>query len=257
MSEPPRLFHFWLDFETTGLNVKQDAILEAGWTITDENLVMLTPLRQRFAALVPAVKYPPSGQKFSTFEEGSFASLGKVVRDMHDKSGLTADWQTSFPSSRLQHPRDFERLVLDDMAMAGFTRGDRLILSGAGVSHFDNRVLEQHFPSFYKVGDHPNWAYWTHDTSVAARTLGSDMMERLRDKATEEESPLLFASFFACEQNVDFSVKHLTWRVGDSLRFTRMTAVPHRAADDVMMSLIDGRILRAANQLTRQSPYDV
>lgn len=252
MSENPRLFHFWLDFETTGLNVRKDVILEAAWTVTDENLVMLTPLRQRFAALVPSLR------ENRTFGSSAFRGLSDVPRKMHAESGLADAWGAPGAGFlRLEHARDFERLVFDDLAMVGFTENDRLLLSGAGVSHFDNRVLEEHFPSFYSLAGQGNWAYWTHDTSVAARALGADMMERLRHKAFDQEDPAMRASLFACEQGVDFSVKHLSLRLGDSFRFVPKAAVPHRAADDVMMSLIDGRILRAANQLTRESPYDV
>lgn len=264
----PQRFHLWIDFETTGLAPWHDAVLEIGWTITDTDLRMLTPLRSRLAVLNPSVSYTPMGTLVQprNFDpdpaEEFWRSLGDVVQDMHRQSGLMDDligaWTDSTGRmSVVEHPRDFERLLLEDMVAAGFdmTRQDKLVISGAGVSHFDVHVLAAHWPDLFPLLPRPQDvpAYWQHDTSVAWRVLGetaqkvvNDLAPKLRDLApgTPEWSP--FWSLFTAEAPADHTVSHLVRVREDGWAVLARDAVrPHRAADDVVASLLDARLLRS------------
>jgi len=250
-------YHLWLDFETTGLNPRKDTVLEAGWTITDENLVMLTPLRSRLCHISPQhEKFAIGGD-----DDGDWKSLPAVVREMHETSGLrdSLEFANVNPVENLRlltTARDLERLLREDLAAAGYDRfDDTLILSGAGVSHFDNRVLGYHLPAMFPLGGNGStgYAYWQHDVSVARRVIGEQAWDYLKSRINSDK---VARSIYGCQVVVP-SEGYAPVRVNAipdaeefgtaPFMFMPDEFIPHRAADDVAQALIDGRILCAAN----------
>lgn len=252
-SEKKRLFHFWTDVETTGLKVDCDAVLEISWMLTDANLKMVSPLRQRFTNLTPPANAgarlkPDSGHmclRFIPGKAGCWTHLDPKVMQMHQDSGLREAWEESGELARLNHPQDVIRLILDDLVAVGFTVGvDKLVLSGAGVSHFENRLLPLHFPGLF---DLPLWEYWTLDSSTGARLLGPGMMSWLRKRGLD--SPSSPWSIVEVENDVDDSLVHLIGNSDAGTVFLPSTIVKHRAADDVVAALLDARLMRNAEEL--------
>lgn len=262
-----RRIHLWIDFEMTGLVPDVDNVLEAGWTLTDENLRMITPLRSRLAAIAPEMDSATAnrhmfhplikdGRRHNGFNPKQDAGLlAPVVQEMHETSGLFDDLAAASYGSAyhsvLRHPRDFERLLLDDLAAADFRPedGDKLVISGAGVSHFDVHVLARHWPDLFPLMPGPGdaAAYYQHDTSVAWRVLGESVQRLVNDlgpaSAWSVES-------VACEAGVEVAVSHLVTDADfDGLVFDRTAIRPHRAADDVVASLLDARLLRRVPEL--------
>jgi hypothetical protein len=254
-------FHLWLDFETTGLDPRLDTILEAAWTITDEDLEMRTPLQSRLCVIdPPAVSRKNNGFNVGDRQdanEGDWAKLHPVVQEMHEKSGLRAalEFANADPVESLRMlttARDLERLIREDLANVGYDRfEDRLILSGAGVSHFDDRVLAVHLPGMFPPeGDGSSgYAYWRHDVSIAKRVLGPSW-DALRDAALEEPKT---SSLYAYEKPPRIGTKlfpHLMLSLGNQeFAFNQAALIGHRAADDVIAALVDGRVLRDAARL--------
>ncbi len=257
----PREFHFWVDFETTSLNPWRDTVLEAAWCITDSDLRMVTPLRQRFARVM-AKATGRDGRRavldstpFDPTDEGDWHNpdlIRPFVREMHESSGLRQSWWDTYDASPrriITHARDFYRLVAEDMDQAGITAGDKLVLSGAGVSHFDDGVLTEVFDEFYPrrpVSEGSPWHYRIFDTSVALWVAGGRAeVDNLLANATDDDTTLP-SSLLACEMGVTAEAAHLVVLDlrGESPSFMRQAAKPHRAADDVMFSLTDARALR-------------
>lgn len=251
-----REFHFWVDFETTGLNPWTDTVLEAAWCFTDSDLRMVTPLRQRFAKVMapPSGRFEAVGQRighpFDPLDEEDWQTpelIRPLVREMHEASGLRKDWwdiSESNSRSIITHPRDFYRLVAEDMDEAGITKDDKLVLSGAGVSHFDDGVLTEVFDEFYpRRPVAGQWHYRIFDTSVALWVAGGRAeVDNLFANDDVDDKLLL-----TCEQGVNANIEHLVVLESANPRtwlFMRQAAKPHRAADDVMFSLTDARALR-------------
>ncbi|HET9144127.1 hypothetical protein [Actinophytocola sp.] len=278
MSETtPRDVFFWFDCETGGLRPNVDTVLEVAWCFTDEHLRMISPLRQRFTKLAakatgrdgrrPADQYnrllDPTDE--SSWHDNSFIS--PVARQMHEESGLRSAWFDAYatnPNGILTHSRDFYRLVVEDMHKAGITSQDRIALAGAGVSHFDDSVLTEVFDEFYPrrpiidggVSPVGRWHYRCFDTSVALWVAGPgaraavDAVAARLEKTPDpdrDEAALPF-DLIECEQQVDNEVMHLvninSLRQGVPFNFERSATIQHRAADDVVWSLLDARALR-------------
>jgi hypothetical protein len=266
--QPGRTFYFFFDAETTGLRVEQDTVLEVAWCLTDEDLRLVTPLRQRFAS----IKAGPSGRvgsrnygyAFDPAEPEDWHNnerISDLVRDMHTDSSLRAEWVLTAeqrPYRLLRHATDFTRLAEEDLDLVRFdNQHDRLVLAGAGVSHFDNDLLTVVFDGFYPerpiIGG--SWAYWCFDTSVAVRVAGArDAVDELATrlaKPVDSGEEILPFSLVACEVGPEqdetdrlvVSNKRGTDE-GGLEEFVRDYAVEHRAADDVMCSLLDARALR-------------
>ncbi|NUT90836.1 MAG: hypothetical protein HOY78_02285 [Saccharothrix sp.] len=273
-----RLIHLWIDFETTGLNPALDAVLEIGWTLTDSDLRMLTPLRSRLAVLNPDHDHVPFDPNHPLYrrpftpdfgdddagEFGMWDRLPEVVRDMHAASGLRDELAAAYTDATarmalVEHPRDFLRLLIEDLVTVGFDpkSGDKLVISGAGVSHFDVNVLDQHWSDTFPLLPGPgDWAiYWQFDTSVAWRVLGDAVGAEILRRAPklQETGPGSgLWHLFDAEQAAESSVAHLIYQRRDGWWCLRRDLVrPHRAADDVVEALLNARVMRSADAILR------
>lgn len=254
-------YHLWLDFETTGLRPQEDTVLETAWTITTEDLEMLTPLRSRLCNISPRNVEFAIGDR-TDGADGDWKHGNRVspfVREMHEESGLRNDLEraASDPVESLRlltTARDLERLLREDLAVVGYDRfEDTLILSGAGVSHFDNRVLGYHLPGMFPLGGngHVGYAYWQHDVSVARRVIGEEAWEYARSRVNSER---VGWRVYGCQVLLPEAEGYAPIRVNRVPDAEEFGAAPfvfmpdqftaHRAADDVAQALIDGRILR-------------
>lgn len=267
-----RHFHLFIDFETTGLNPQADTALEAGWVITDDTFVMLTPLRSRLMRITPDRSRQPFLPEHPLVKNGVYdfrmtehvAYLSDAVRNMHLESGLVDDHEDAERGedmSVLTHPRDFERLIMEDLIAVDFQRakGDKLVISGAGVSHFDVNVMAVHWPEMFPLMPerYDLTTYWQHDTSVAWRTLGEHVENAIRarvpllsDLAPGDEHWSPFWSLFTAEAPADPDAGHLVGVREDGWAVLyRDNVRRHRAADDVVASLLDARMLRRADEI--------
>lgn len=269
-TKPPEVY-FWFDCETGGLRPNADTVLEVAWCFTDEHLRLISPLRQRFTKIMakatgrdgrrPAMEY---GHLLDPTDESSWhdnSYISPMVRQMHEESGLRAAWFDAYkanPRGILTHSRDFYRLVVEDMDAAGIGPDHRIALAGAGVSHFDDSVLTEVFDEFYPrrpiidggISPVGRWHYRCFDTSVALWVAGPGAkaaVEAVSMKFAQapapdrDEAPLPF-DLIECDQRVDDEALHLVNI--SSANFVRGAAVQHRAADDVVWSLLDARALR-------------
>lgn len=266
----------WADFETTGLDPRMDTILEAAWTITDADLRMLTPLRSRLCLIDPPNRRRDAAhtshplRSVAKFDVGHHIEdavdhwylLPDVVQDMHKASGLRDELQRAAnnPVESLRMvttANGLWRLIADDLADVGYDfSGDSLVLAGAGVSHFDNRVLAHHMPSRFPLGGdgRTGFAYWQHDVSVARRVIGERTWEDLKSKVNNPKRSL---KVYGCQVVLPEREGYAPVRVNqvpDAEEFGEAPFVfmpdeftGHRAADDVAWALIDGRILRGVN----------
>lgn len=255
-----KLFHLWLDVETTGLDLYFDTILEMGWTITDEKLAMVSPLRQRFTNLTPSSDIGPYSRRpdpasehanrCSFFQKSCWKPnhLNPFVGRMHGESGLYEAWVATSDLAMLTDPRDVTRLICDDLAAIDFRPGtDKLVLSGAGVSHFENQLLPIHFPQLFEGTARQLWAYWQCDPSNAWRLVGDRMKDKLRRKGLDySDAPW---EIIQVENDVDDCLVHLVAESDVGTVFTPSTVIKHRAADDVVAALLDARILRRSFEL--------
>lgn len=273
---PGREWYFWFDCETGGLDPFRDTVIEVAWCFTDENLRMVSPLRQRFTKVMAK---PTGRDGRRAADQGHMlldpsdldrwhdnAYISPVARKMHEDSGLfTAWWDANdvHPRTVLTDPRDLVRLVAEDMDLANIGKRDRLVLAGAGVSHFDDSVLAEAFSGLYPrrpvisggISPLGDWHYRCFDTSVAMWVAGPGAraaVDRVLTKASAPQDPdrdeyVVPFDLIECEQRVDDEAIHLLnfgpTGAGPG-QFERGAAVAHRAADDVVWSLLDARALR-------------
>jgi len=255
--------HLWLDFETSGLEIGRDRTLEVAWTITDNELRMLTPLRQRLACIEPP-GWPRTNCDGKLFDPRRdrhwddpdfFDQRGQhgLVQKMHEDSGLRRDHFEAPPEAVLTHARHFERLYLDDLHEAKKRLGGsafRVILSGAGISHMDVYLLADLLPERFPLLPNPDgstgMAYWHFDTSTAGRVLGAGVADKLRHWLRDPECPF---DLIACEGGQDlWNESGVVNDDNDTAEFDLTGAVPHRAVADVVWSLVDARLMRRIRQ---------
>jgi hypothetical protein len=278
--------HLWIDFETSGLEIGRDRVLEVAWCFTDADLKMLTPLRQRLACIEPPdwprTSFVDRGARFDPKKDSSWndpdffdqRGVHGLVQKMHEDNKLRRDHFVAPPEMVLTDAAHFERLYLDDLytAKQHFEEDKfQVVISGAGVSHMDVYMLADLLPDRFPLMPPPDgssgMAYWQFDTSVAGRVLGAGVMERLREWLKDPECPF---DLVACErsENLWNELPGLikTKRVHGGLmaegqadlvsEFDLTGAVAHRAAADVVFSLVDARLMRkitdAPNLLTSQ-----
>ncbi len=248
-------FLLWFDCETTGLDPDELTVLEVAWTVTNADLVQLTPLRQRYTRLGPgrgsrAGTFSPFD---NTWEGGHFMS--DVVADMHKNSGLRDQWRAACkrnPRSILTSGRALETLILEDVDAVA-AADDRVVLAGAGVSHFDNHVLAKHCPGLQgslpvQPTDPRPMAYYTIDSSVAWRALGKPDTSEVR--GWRDDPFRTRHAEVGVDQRGDATGRLI--RSGCDCRddccdvvFDLDAVIEHRAADDVVKALVDLRRLRA------------
>lgn len=111
----------WIDLETTGLNPREDAILEIAVVVTDGDLAV--------AQLGPnlVVHHDPADLVMDDY-----------VRDMHTKNGLLADLESGLALDEV------ERRVLAWVSQ--FAEPKTVPMAGSSI-HFDRRFIEEHMPT--------------------------------------------------------------------------------------------------------------
>lgn len=251
--------HFWIDLETTGLEEGRETILEMAWFFTNSRYEMISPLRQRLTNLAPpaARLAGPRGAPGPLFDTTNLDHWehpqyfhGRKVMEMHIESGLKEDHLRVDPNSIYTHPRDFERAYLDDLVeiRRDYEPFDKIILSGDGVSHYDCYLLDALWHNLFPL--RPNFAsdlaYWRCDVSSAARIVDPKVLEAGQKWAETDAAPFSMLASYGrtdCQSVPDFEdaadVNGSLWK------FNREEmGASHRAAADVVNSLLNARILR-------------
>ena len=154
----------WLDFETTGLDLGKDQILEVACVLTDTGLNVISEIE---------MVLKPHNQAWE-------ASLNDVVRDMHTQNNLIREVRQSNLDIEDVEPILLEWLANQDVDTS------LMYLSGAGVSHFDYLWIQHHLPRLAR-----KLAYSQIDISVVKRIVqlaGSDFFPKSDPKAFPEKA---------------------------------------------------------------------
>jgi hypothetical protein len=209
VSETPALW-LLLDTETSGFLDSNPVLVEIAWTLVrSDTLVQESPLRQRLCAIQD---YPTPVTQWPAWK------MGEDAWEMHDRSGLRADWNRA--STRVGNVAELDDLVHADInaALARMPAlGETPVhVAGAGVARFEMRLLPQ-------LGSRllHRYHYGPIDTTVAARTLGVP-------KVVEPDPD-----------------DGLTLNVQDGCDPVKAATDPHRAATDVRAAYRQIRDLRA------------
>lgn len=123
------MHYLWLDLETTGLDPEQDAILEIGLIVTDENLSELATRRYLMA--------PP-------YDNAWFTQLDSHVQEMHVKSGLVAALDDPFNNFQYHDLIVVERQIIN--LIEPYLTDGKITLAGSGVGCFDMQVIRAQMP---------------------------------------------------------------------------------------------------------------
>lgn len=169
----------WTDTESTGLLDQRPAptVLEAAWTITDITGRQITPLAQAFCALpvenvltTPAATTDPETERTVGYWDVPGHYPSQPVRDMHDANGLLDEWANAAPDTVLRDWSELERLILDDLQMAGWWGLEKreLQLAGGGVANYEARFLPDHLE---RIFHDERMHYRAHDLSVTLSVL--------------------------------------------------------------------------------------
>ena len=150
---------FFPDVETTG--VKSDAVvLEVGWAITDSNFEYLVP---------PKSHIVEHGDNWGMVWD-ALKNAPKVVRDMHDESGLKGEM--------LAHrARPFQAIaaeIEDDLSMAAahFGRLDPVAVTMTGMSvEFDRNFLFRSDLRWQADEDHLQLGWYFHHSLLNLSSL--------------------------------------------------------------------------------------
>jgi oligoribonuclease len=140
--------HLWLDIETTGLDPKNDLILEVAWFTTDRNLVEGTPKNTSFVH-----------NDYPTVQD--LLKANPDVLRMHTDSGLLLEMAGAYAGTgnQMLSLSDIEDLIIKDLP-----HKKEWVLSGASV-HFDRSFIAEHMPRL-----HEHLSYRHLDTS-SIRTM--------------------------------------------------------------------------------------
>jgi oligoribonuclease len=126
-TEPGRPYFLWLDLETTGLNPKDDVVLEVGAVLTDRQLRPLSVFNKVCIHLRSAI----------------LAKMDDYVLKMHLDSGLLSEvWEAE--KTPLQVLVNLSDWVQSELMLADST-GSKLYLAGSSIS-FDWGFLDQGLP---------------------------------------------------------------------------------------------------------------
>lgn len=139
----------WLDLETTGLDPREDHILEIAWTLTYSDLTSMTP----YGILSTAVK-----TDIALFD----ARANDYVREMHTKTGLIERIQGEDAITRSMAERDLIGVLEKALAVVD----EPIYLAGASV-HFDLAFLKFWMPALAKMLSHR-----VYDTSTLKAFFG-------------------------------------------------------------------------------------
>ncbi|MFE6966687.1 exonuclease domain-containing protein [Agromyces sp. NPDC057679] len=128
----PVLTNLWVDLEATGLDEQPDAILEIGSIGTDQDLNILF----EYTAVIRAPRAAINRMRANIF-----------VRRMHQANGLFDEVDSYERWALLPDIAEVEGELIEKIMSFGDAMPGELILSGSGVSHYDNRFLKEHMPA--------------------------------------------------------------------------------------------------------------
>lgn len=132
----PEHLLLWFDLETTGLDEREEEILEVGWGISNLDLEWIAEPRG-----FPIAQNEMTNVRDSVYVNGRL--MDDFVTGMHLESGL---WEELFDPSKTIELGDTEATictVMDSHANAKWS------MAGTGVSQFDMRWVRQHMPRLY------------------------------------------------------------------------------------------------------------
>jgi len=131
----------WLDLETTGLDPREDHILEIAYTLTHSDLSpLLVNGNGDTLILSTEIKTP-----IATFD----ARVNDYVREMHTKTGLIERIQSESAITRSQAERD----VLTTLDKVQVLVDEPIYLAGESV-HFDKAFIDFWMPALAKRLSH-------------------------------------------------------------------------------------------------------
>lgn len=155
MSEPLPLL--WCDIETTGLDVKQDFLLEVACFITDPTGIVV-PGSERNWVIKP---YPRSWK----------TCMIDFVRDMHFNSGLIKDVD-ELGIREDEFLSEFQEYLKD----SGFKK---FTMAGSGVGPFDRIFFKTNYPHLEEF-----FTYYVMDVGVLGRFFRNVMQIDLPERPT-------------------------------------------------------------------------
>jgi oligoribonuclease len=141
----------WFDLETTGLNEREDSILEVGWGLTSFSFQWIVePIGYVIEqdVLVEAASLPV--MQGVTMQGGprtwtiNGKQLDPFIVEMHTKSGLLNDLVQG-PTIALGKVEQAIISVLDSY------EGTKFSMAGSGVSQFDMRWISYHMPDLHSM----------------------------------------------------------------------------------------------------------
>lgn len=178
---PKNNYYLFVDLETTGLDPEYDHILEYAMILTDGSFKKV----ETWGALVDL---PSDYNHWNEWADD-------IVAKMHEKSGLTKDWEDAGRDKYSIYiaDRDLD-IVLDEFEKD--YNWDNLILAGSGVSHFDMRFLRKHMPAVFKhlhwcpldVGQIEEWLKVSGQTHLTYDAVTPGARERKTHRAMDDIS---------------------------------------------------------------------
>jgi len=140
----------WFDLETTGLDEREDCILEVGWGITDLKLNWLCEPRSYLIENEIEWGQPIDVTTINDGHQVLMPMLASVngrpvdqyVLGMHARSGLWEDIQCGGLISLV----DAEQTILSVLDSIGGLVDPKVTMAGSGVAQFDMRWVREHMP---------------------------------------------------------------------------------------------------------------